>query len=99
MAFRSLPACLLVTVFVSAFYNPAPPPSAVWSVSISWGTFKMPSQHNIALPGPYMNDGSLKTLKEAVDCYVGDGRPQPTLSPESSSLSFLAYHGGDDLVQ
>ena len=97
MTFRSLPACLLVTVFVSASYSPAQLPSTVGSVSISWGAFRTPSQSNIALPGPCRNDGSLKTLKEGFDFYFKGGSPKPTLSSQSPLLSFLAHRGRNNL--
>lgn len=97
MAFRSLPAYLLVSVFVSASYSSAQPPSTVGSVSISLGSFRTPSQSNIAMPDPYRNDGSLKTLKEEFDYYFKNGSSKPTLAPQRPLLSFLANRGRNNL--
>ena len=33
------------------------------------GAFKTPTLRNVALTGPYMHDGSLKTLREVIDHY------------------------------
>ncbi len=44
------------------------------------GAFKTPSLRNIAQTGPYMHDGSQKTLREVVDWYVQGGHPNPHLS-------------------
>lgn len=44
------------------------------------GGFKTPSLRNIAQTGPYMHDGSQKTLREVVDWYVKGGHPNPYLS-------------------
>lgn len=97
MAFRGLPAYLLVSVFVSPPYSPAQPPSTVGPVSISWGTFRTPSQPNITLPCPYRNDGSLKTLKEEFDFYFKGDSPKPTLSLQSQLPNFLAHRSGNNL--
>ena len=45
------------------------------------GAFRTPSLRNIAETAPYMHDGSLKTLKEVVDFYVGGGNANPQLDP------------------
>jgi cytochrome c peroxidase len=37
------------------------------------GQFRTPSLHNIAETGPYMHDGSLKTLEEVVRLYNNGG--------------------------
>ena len=34
------------------------------------GAFKTPTLRNVALTGPYMHDGSLRTLREVIDHYV-----------------------------
>jgi cytochrome c peroxidase len=44
------------------------------------GAFKTPSLRNIAQNGPYMHDGSQKTLLEVVEWYVKGGHPNPHLS-------------------
>ena len=38
------------------------------------GKFRTPSLRNIAAGGPFMHDGSVKTLEEAVDHYAAGGR-------------------------
>jgi len=38
------------------------------------GKFKAPTLRNIALTVPYMHDGSVKTLEEAIDHYKAGGR-------------------------
>jgi cytochrome c peroxidase len=45
------------------------------------GAFRTPSLRNVAETAPYMHDGSLKTLKEVVDFYVGGGNANPQLDP------------------
>lgn len=44
------------------------------------GAFKTPTLRNIAQSGPYMHDGSQRTLREVVDWYAQGGHPNPTLS-------------------
>jgi cytochrome c peroxidase len=44
------------------------------------GAFKTPALRNISQTGPYMHDGSQKTLREVVDWYVKGGHPNPYLS-------------------
>lgn len=43
------------------------------------GTFRTPSLRNVARTAPYMHDGSLKTLREVVDYYIGGGNSNPHL--------------------
>jgi len=59
------------------------------------GAFKTPSLRNIALTAPYMHDGSLKTLKEVVDFYIGAGNSNPHRDKEIRPLDFLT---GDERV-
>lgn len=51
------------------------------------GAFKTPSLRNITLTGPYMHDGSLKTLKEVIDFYVGGGNSNQHLDPQLKVLT------------
>ncbi len=44
------------------------------------GAFKTPTLRNIVQTGPYMHDGSQRTLREVVDWYVKGGHPNATLS-------------------
>jgi cytochrome c peroxidase len=62
------------------------------------GAFKTPSLRNIAQTAPYMHDGSLKTLKEVVDLYVGGGNSNPHLDKEIRELDFLSGRERADLV-
>lgn len=43
------------------------------------GSFKTPTLREIAKSGPYMHDGSLKTLEEVVLHYIKGGNPHPQL--------------------
>jgi len=45
-----------------------------------------------------MHDGSLKTLKEVVDFYVGGGNSNPHLDKEIKALSHLTKQEREDLV-
>lgn len=62
------------------------------------GAFRTPTLRNIALTAPFMHDGSLKTLKEVVDFYVGGGNANPNLDKEIKSLSHLTKQERADLV-
>jgi len=62
------------------------------------GAFKTPTLRNIAKTGPYMHDGSLKTLKDVVDFYVGGGNSNPHLDKEIHALDFLTGQQRTDLV-
>ena len=59
----------------SKFHNIGLPDSDEGRVAISKDkadrkAFKTPTLRNVALTGPYMHDGSLKTLREVIDHYV-----------------------------
>lgn len=45
------------------------------------GKFKVPSLRNIALTGPYMHDGSLKSLDDVLNHYSTGGELHPNKSP------------------
>ena len=62
------------------------------------GAFKTPSLRNIALTAPYMHDGSLKTLKDVIDFYVGGGNSNPHLDKEIHALNFLTGKEREDLL-
>lgn len=62
------------------------------------GKFRTPILRDVALTAPYMHDGSLKTLKEVVDFYVGGGNSNPGLDREIKSLSHLTQQERADLV-
>ena len=62
------------------------------------GAFKTPTLRNIAKTGPYMHDGSLKTLKDVIDFYIGAGNSNPHLDKEIHVLDFLSGQERADLV-
>jgi cytochrome c peroxidase len=51
-----------------------------------WGAFRTPTLRNVELTGPYMHDGSLKTLAEVVDFYNRGGNTNPNISPSIHPL-------------
>ena len=62
------------------------------------GAFKTPSIRNITQNGPYMHDGSQKTLEEVVEWYDKGGHPNPTLSNKIQKLN-LSPEEKADLVE
>ena len=62
------------------------------------GAFRTPSLRNVAETAPYMHDGSLKTLKEVVDFYVGGGNANPQLDPLIRPLTLFTRQERADLV-
>ncbi len=62
------------------------------------GAFRTPTLRNVARTAPYMHDGSLKTLKEVVDFYVGGGTSNPFRDKEIRPLDFLSGQDRTDLV-
>ena len=63
------------------------------------GAFRTPTLRNVALTAPYMHDGSLKTLKDVMDFYVGAGNSNPYLDKEVHSLDFLTGQERQDLIE
>lgn len=61
------------------------------------GAFKTPTVRNASQTGPYMHDGSLKTLEEVVDWYDKGGHPNPFLSDKIKKLNLNAQER-EDLV-
>ncbi len=61
------------------------------------GAFRTPTLRNIAKTAPYMHDGSVKTLKDVVDFYVGGGTSNPHLDKEIKELK-LSKTERQDLV-
>jgi cytochrome c peroxidase len=62
------------------------------------GAFRTPSLRNVARTAPYMHDGSLKTLKEVVDFYMGGGSSNPQLDREIKPLRLSARERADLLA-
>ena len=50
------------------------------------GSFKTPTLRDVSRRAPYMHDGSVATLHEAVELYVRGGVRNPWLSPEVKPL-------------
>lgn len=59
------------------------------------GAFKTPTVRNVTLTGPYMHDGSMKTLEEVVEWYAKGGFPNPTLSKDVKKLDLTAQDKKD----
>ncbi len=70
----------------------------VTKVETDKGAFKTPTLRNIAQTGPYLHDGSLKTLKDVIDFYVGGGNSNPYRDKEIHALDFLTARERSDLV-
>ena len=59
------------------------------------GAFKTPTIRNIAQSGPYMHDGSQKTLEEVVEWYAKGGHPNANLSDKIKKLDLTAQDKKD----
>jgi cytochrome c peroxidase len=62
------------------------------------GSFRTPSLRNVAKTAPYMHDGSLRTLKDVVDFYVGGGNSNPQMDPEIKPLKLSAQDRSDLVI-
>jgi len=62
------------------------------------GAFKTPTLRDVAVSGPYMHDGKLKTLKEIVDFYAGRGNSNPNLDKRMTAIT-LTGTDRSDLVE
>ena len=63
------------------------------------GAFKTPTLRNITQTAPYFHDGSLKTLKDVIDHYVGGGNSNPYLDKEIHPLDeVLTFEDRNDLL-
>lgn len=86
----------------NAFHNIGLPGEDEGRVSISKlagdkGAFKTPTLRDIARTGPYMHDGSMKTLEEVVEHYNKGGVPNDFLDEEIFPLK-LSDQDKADLV-
>jgi cytochrome c peroxidase len=54
------------------------------------GTFKTPTLREVARTAPYMHNGSLATLEDAVQFYDEGGRPNPNRDAELHPLHLTA---------
>ena len=59
------------------------------------GAFKTPTLRDVALRGPYMHDGSLRTLADVVAFYDRGGVPNPWRSSDVRPLSLSAQERAD----
>ena len=71
----------------------------VTNVETDKGCFKTPSLRNLAGRGPYMHDGSFRTVKDAFAHYIGGGNWNPYLDKEIHSLDVLTFDERDDLLE
>lgn len=60
--------------------------------------FKVPTLRNIELTGPYMHDGSIKTLEMVLFHYTEDIYQSPTLSKQLDKKIILTEEGKKDLL-
>ncbi|MDA1312336.1 MAG: c-type cytochrome [Acidobacteria bacterium] len=63
------------------------------------GAFKTPGLRNIAETAPYMHDGSLKTLKEVIDFYIGAGNSNEWRAKDLKELDHLTGQERTDLEE
>jgi cytochrome c peroxidase len=59
------------------------------------GAFKTPTVRDIDATGPYMHDGSLKTLEEVVEHYDKGGTPNPFLDNDMKPLKLTKQESAD----
>jgi cytochrome c peroxidase len=59
------------------------------------GAFKTPTLRNVAKTGPYMHDGSIRSLKDVVDFYAGGGNSNPYLDKEIKAIKLSAVERAD----
>jgi cytochrome c peroxidase len=63
------------------------------------GSFKTPTLRNAVLTAPYMHDGSVPTLKDVIDHYIGGGNSNPHLDKKIRVLDFLSGQERGDLLE
>ena len=66
---------------------------ALSGIPVDFGTFKAPTLRNVMISGPYMHNGSLKSIDEVLDHYFSGGHPSPT---RNSLLRDLQKSGIND---
>lgn len=59
------------------------------------GAFRTPTLRNVAKTAPYMHDGSLKTLKDVIDFYVGGGTSNPYRDKDIKELHLSGAERAD----
>jgi cytochrome c peroxidase len=68
---------------------------AISKMEGDFGSFKTPGLREIARTGPYMHDGSLKTLKDVIEHYNRGGTPNGTLDEEMFPLKLTDAEKAD----
>jgi cytochrome c peroxidase len=63
------------------------------------GAFKTPSLRNAVWTAPYMHDGSVPSLKDVIDHYIGGGNSNPHLDKKIRVLDFLSGQERGDLLE
>lgn len=63
------------------------------------GSFKTPSLRGVIWTAPYMHDGSVPTLKDVIDHYIGGGNSNPHLDKRIHVLDFLSGPERRDLLE
>jgi cytochrome c peroxidase len=63
------------------------------------GSFKTPSLRNAVWTAPYMHDGSVPSLKDVIDHYIGGGNSNPHLDKKIRVLDFLSGQERGDLLE
>jgi cytochrome c peroxidase len=85
----------------TALYNPYPAPNlGIFEHTKrphDRGKFRAPSLRNVALTGPFMHDGSVATLEDAIDHYAQGGRSpdNPDRDPRIHPLHLTAQNKAD----
>jgi cytochrome c peroxidase len=69
--------------------------SAVTHQGKDMGAFKTPTLRNLKDTGPYMHDGSRKTLIQAIDLYDDGGIKNPNLDPRIKPLKLTEIEEAD----
>ncbi|RYM32032.1 c-type cytochrome [Brumimicrobium glaciale] len=59
------------------------------------GKFKVPSLRNISITGPYMHDGSFKSLSDVIQQYSKGGKSHSNKSDQIKSFSLTAQENED----
>lgn len=65
------------------------------SVVIMRHAFKTPSLRDVRMSGPYMHDGSMRTIEEVIEHYEKGGKARPSLSPDMKALTLSPQERGD----
>lgn len=75
--------------------NPDEGRSAISKNKDEWGAFKTPTLRDVQHTGPYMHDGSLKTLDEVVEFYDKGGILNPYLDKKMKVLHLTSAEKRD----